>query len=154
MKVFFHVLIMVCVVVILFFMLNYGYYRGGLKCYDAVGVGNLTYCLNSKLRFVLLVLVFNMFFYFFGKRFLLKVKSIGNVTKSCILIILCGVNVINGFAFAVENYISNYCEVSELNVFPELLDKYGVVVNLIFIAPLILSVLVFCVFIRLLKRIN
>ncbi|WP_226869096.1 hypothetical protein, partial [Enterobacter hormaechei] len=45
----------------------------------------------------------------------------------------------NSLVFAIKNYIRNYYDVFELNVFVVLLKTYGGVVNLVYITPLILS---------------
>ncbi|WP_206526002.1 hypothetical protein, partial [Enterobacter hormaechei] len=48
-------------------------------------------------------------------------------------------NFTNSLVFAIKNYIRNYYDVFELNVFVVLLKTYGGVVNLVYITPLILS---------------
>ncbi|WP_214279385.1 hypothetical protein, partial [Escherichia coli] len=68
MKVFFSILIMLCVSIILFYLLNYGYYRGEIRNYNAVSSGDLTYYLNSLLRFDALIVCFNALLLFSGYR--------------------------------------------------------------------------------------
>ncbi|WP_214279372.1 hypothetical protein, partial [Escherichia coli] len=61
-------------------------------------------------------------------------------------------NIIDSFAFAINNYIENHYEDFELNVFHVLLEKYGVIANLVYIAPLILSVVIFFVFLLFINK--
>lgn len=155
MKVFFSILIMLCISIILFYLLNYGYYRGEIRNYNTVSSGDLTYYLNSLLRFDALIVCFNVLLLFSGYRVYSKVKSISSVVKLRILIIFYGLNIIDSFAFAINNYIVNHHKYFELNVFPVLLEKYGVIANLVYIAPLILSVVIFLVFLLFInKRMN
>lgn len=155
MKVFFSILIMLCISIILFYLLNYGYSRGEIRNYNAVSSGDLTHYLNSLLRFDALIVCFNVLLLFSGYRVYSKVKSISSVVKLRILIIFYGLNIIDSFAFAINNYIVNHCKYFELNVFPVLLEKYGVIANLVYIAPLILSVVIFLVFLLFInKRMN
>jgi len=61
-------------------------------------------------------------------------------------------NIVNGLLFSIKNYIRNYIEVFELNVFPFLIMKYGVVVNLIYIFPLVMSMAAFIILIYFTKK--
>lgn len=152
MKTFFSLLVILCVSIILFYSLNYGYYRGEIRNYNVVSSGGVTSYLNSLLRFDLLILFFNALLLFFGCHFFSKKTSIKPVVKLCILVIFYSVNIIDSFSFAMKNYIRNYREVSEINVFPVLLEKHGIIVNLVYIAPLILSVVMFFIFLLCIKR--
>ena len=152
MRAFFLLFIMLCISLVLFYSLTHGYYRGELRNYNAVNNGEIAHYLNALLRFDLLIVFFNTLLLFFSCRSFSKVKSVNSVVKLCVLFIFYSVNIINSLAFAVNNYIRNYRDISELNVFPELLEKYGVIVNLVYIAPLILSVVIFFVFLLFIKR--
>lgn len=152
MRAFFSPLIMLGVSLVLFYSLNHGYYRGELRNYNAVNDGEIAHYLNTLLRFDLLIVFFNALLLFFGCRSFSKKKSVNAAVKPWIWFIFYSINIIDSLAFAVKNYIRNYREISELNVFPELLEKYGIIVNLVYIGPLILSVVIFFAFIFILKR--
>ncbi|MET3701880.1 hypothetical protein ABIB59_001717 [Citrobacter sp. UYEF32] len=76
----------------------------------------------------------------------------GGKIKFYLLYVIYLFNIVNGLLFSIKNYIRKYIEVFELNVFPFLIMKYGVVVNLIYIFPLVMSMAAFIILIYFTKK--
>lgn len=125
--------------IVLFYLLNVGYYRGELHYYDIVNEGELSSYLSSLFRFDLMVTIFNFLLLIFSCLFLLKNTPNRFKVRFYILIGLLFFNVVNSFIFSLKNHMRNHHDVFELNVFVALLEKYGEIASLVYIAPLILS---------------
>ncbi|HHA2201901.1 TPA: hypothetical protein ACOEAW_000909 [Enterobacter hormaechei subsp. xiangfangensis] len=123
----------------LFYSLNVGYYRGELYYYNLVNEGGLSSYLGSLFRFDLIVAILNFSLLVLSCIFLSKNKHNNFKFRFYTLTGYFLFNFTNSLVFAIKNYIRNYYDVFELNVFVVLLKTYGGVVNLVYITPLILS---------------
>lgn len=138
--------------VALFYLLNIGYYRGDLYYYNLVNEGGLSSYFDSLLRFDLIVSILNLSLLILSCIFLSK-NTYNNFKFR--LYTLTGYflfNFTNSLVFVIKNYMRNYYDIFELNVFVVLLKAYGGVVNLIYIAPLILSGAVLLLFLLFAKK--
>lgn len=138
--------------IVLFYLLNVGYYRGELHYYDIVNEGKFSSYLNSLIRFELMVTIFNLLLLIFSCFFLLKNKPNRFKVRFYILIGLLFFNVVNSFIFSLKNHIRNHHDVFELNVFVALLEKYGEIASLVYIAPLILSSAILILFLFIVRK--
>lgn len=125
--------------IVLFYSLNAGYYRGELYYYNLVNEGGLSSYLSSLFRFDLIVAILNFSLLVLSCIFLSKNKHNNFKFRFYTLTGYFLFNFTNSLVFAIKNYIRNYYDVFELNVFVVLLKTYGGVVNLVYITPLILS---------------
>lgn len=140
--------------IVLFYLLNVGYYRGELHYYDIVNEGELSGYLSSLFRFDLMVTIFNFLLLIFSCLFLLKNTPNRFNVRFNILIGLLFFNVVNSFIFSLKNHIRNHHDVFELNVFVALLAKYGEIASLVYIAPLILSSAILILFLVIVKKVR
>jgi hypothetical protein len=137
--------------IILFYSLNTGYYRGESYYYNIVNEGGLSSYLSSLLRFDFIVAILNLSLLVLSCIFLSKNKYNNFKFRFYILTGYFIFNFTNSLAFAIKNYMRNYYDTFELNVFVVLLKAYGGIVNLVYITPLILSgamLLLFLLFAR------
>lgn len=125
--------------IVLFYSLNIGYYRGELYYYNLVNEGGLSSYLSSLLRFDLIVAILNLSLLILSFIFLSKNKCNNFRFRFYTLTGYFLFNFINSLVFAIKNYIRNYYDIFDLNVFVVLLKEYGGIVNLVYITPLILS---------------
>lgn len=139
MKFLIYISLITLVSIVLFYLLNVGYFRGELYYYNIVNEGELSSYLGSLFRFDLIVAIVNIFLLALGCFFLLKCKFNSFKVRLCILIGYFLFNVLNSLMFLIKNYVKNHFDIFELNVFVVLLEKYGEIVNLVYIAPLIWS---------------
>ncbi|MEN3459400.1 hypothetical protein, partial [Enterobacter hormaechei] len=95
--------------------------------------------LSSLFRFDLIVAILNFSLLVLSCIFLSKNKHNNFKFRFYTLTGYFLFNFTNSLVFAIKNYIRNYYDVFELNVFVVLLKTYGGVVNLVYITPLILS---------------
>lgn len=56
---------------------------------------------------------------------------------------MAGINLIVCLWFVIKNIYLNYYEISEINIFTTLILEYGSLINIVYIAPLILSIFYF-----------
>lgn len=138
--------------IVLFYLLNVGYSRGELHYYDIVNEGGLSSYLSSLFRFDLMVTIFNFLLLIFSCLFLLKNKPNRFKVRLYILSGLLFFNVGNSFIFSLKNHIRNHHDVFELNVFVALLEKYGEIASLVYIAPLILSCAMLILFLFIVRK--
>ncbi|VTP15508.1 hypothetical protein PUATCC27989T_03403 [Phytobacter ursingii] len=148
----FFFMIILFIDLVLIYSLSYGYYRGELNNYDAVSNGGFEYYLYSPLWFDFLIIVFNAILLFSSFRFLMNGSSLSGKIKLYLLCVIYLFNIANGLFFFIKNLIRNYVDVFELNVFPFLIMKYGVVVNFIYIFPLVMSIAAFIILIYFSKK--
>lgn len=138
--------------IVLFYSLNIGYYRGELYYYNLVNEGGLSSYLSSLLRFELIVAILNLSLLFLSFIIFSKTKCNNFKFRFYTLTGYFLFNFANSLAFAIKNYMRNYYDIFELNVFVVLLKAYGRVVNLVYITPLILSGAVLLLFLLFAKK--
>lgn len=147
-----YISLIILVSIVLFYLLNVGYYRRELFYYDIVNNGGLSSYLNYLFRFDLMVAIFNFLLLIFSCLFLSKSKFNQFKVRFYILIGFLFFNVMNSLIFLMKNYMRNHHDVFELNVFIVLLKTYGEIANLIYIAPLILSSAMLLLFLFIVRK--
>lgn len=147
-----YISLIILVSIVLFYLLNVGYYRRELFYYDIVNNGGLSSHLNYLFRFDLMVAIFNFLLLIFSCLFLSKSKFNQFKVRFYILIGFLFFNVMNSLIFLMKNYMRNHHDIFELNVFIVLLKTYGEIANLIYIAPLILSSAMLLLFLFIVRK--
>ncbi|MEZ6876748.1 hypothetical protein [Enterobacter sp. KBR-315C3_2022] len=137
--------------IVLFYLLNVGYYRGELHYYDIVSEGGANY-LSSLFRFELMIAIFNLLLLISSCLFLLKNKPNRFKVRFYTLIGFLFFNMVNSLIFSLKNHMRNHHDVLELNVFVVVLEKYGEIASFFYIAPLILSSAMLILFLFIVRK--
>lgn len=120
--------------IVIYLELIIGYFRIENN-FHLLGYEYLNQYLTSLVRFDLIVtitfiLIYGLSFSFYKKN---KNDYIFIATSIINLIICC--------YFVFKNINNNYLDVFELNIFIYLIDEYGILVNILYVLPLILSII-------------
>lgn len=128
----------------LFFILNRGYSGIEPNFYQITEQSQSAY-LMALLRFDVIVLVV---FLLLGicLYHLLRLAAKTDVFLHALVKVIVIFSFLNGIYFAGVNFYRNNIDIFELNMFVELIDHYGVLVNLVYLLPFMFSLclILFC----------
>lgn len=146
----FPILFVFLISAVLFGELNFGYHHGEPESFDVACNESIKYYLRCDfVVFVLNVMLLVSSFWFF-----LKGEPGSRTIKFYILVFIYFFNIVNGAVFVLINYSINHAESSEseLRVFQYLIIEYGAIANMIYVFPLILSIVMFIILICFCRR--
>lgn len=146
----FSILLIVLINTVLFGELSFGYHHGEPESFDVACNESIKYYLRCDfVVFILNVMLLLSSFWFF-----LKGGAGSRTIKFYILVFIYVFNIVNGAVFVLINYSLNHAESSEseLRVFQYLIIEYGAIANMIYVFPLILSIVMFIILICFCRR--
>jgi hypothetical protein len=102
--------------------------------------GDLDGYYNSLIKFDVNLVIFYLLLYVLTHFYL---KKHNTKLFTLLIIAMAGINLIVCLWFVIKNIYLNYYEISEINIFTTLILEYGSLINIVYIAPLILSIFYF-----------
>ena len=102
--------------------------------------GDLDGYYNSLIKFDFNLVIFYLLLYVLTHFYL---KKHNTKLFTLLIIAMAGINLIVCLWFVIKNIYLNYYEISEINIFTTLILEYGSLINIVYIAPLILSIFYF-----------